>query len=722
MSVPRDPHPGHSFSQASVAENETLRQAVEEFRKALASASREHRSLPRIADHLHRVPASHREHLVRELAAAALFGEVDHEVTIRLQDLIAGLPPELAQLVSDMYASSGDSEGAGEGVLDQPSTSPTKDESLAHRSTSAFGTSAAASGGTSLDNTVRLGALQRVHYPRLRVYSGATGADRAPLEVAVLQLVEPLTPEQASTLQSELTRLVPLGDAHLHPAREISLHTDTVALISPLVELRSLKRWKSTDHPTWSEIATLMAVLAEKLSSLHERGLVHGLVNSTTAGMTRAGRPVLRDLFPPTIHRLAVTDGRLIPELFHFVPPERLEGKRALPEPTDDIYALGVLLYELCAGAPPFPVHSLQQYRALVNDKEAPPLRVRNGKVPAELEAICLRCLEIDPARRFESATDLAHALRSFADSSVQPAVGSASSDRTGSSAVTAELRDADTASASSRSQMESSWASVLTDPRRSVGSLMVMFAVVVAMVSTLGYLLGRSGAAVAVPESEVREGDGALKVLADRRPLDRLAVRLLAAPPLEDPFSLVVENNGTGLHAQAPPYPPRFLAIHAYRDAKTDYEFEATFTQPDLYGGFGIFFGAERNADGNFELHCWEIDSFSGELFARVITYRVSPNGHVPSTHTYCRLDIPKDSRNWVRLGVRLERGRLAAFLLDGQPVARAFEDFTIQRQLMKASDTYTGVSGFRLQATDVHVSDLRINGEPYGFEIPQE
>ncbi|RMG34779.1 MAG: hypothetical protein D6725_13600 [Planctomycetota bacterium] len=727
MDTSYDPHSQFSAQNPSVASAaDSVHSVVEEFRTAVKEAAREGRPIPPLAEFVDRVPLEQRKQLLRELASAALFGEVDDEVTIRLQDLVSGLPPELAGIVHEMYASSGnsaDSAATGQGGIEQTPWAPTRDDSLPGRSTGAFGSSAVSPPKSDKSSLIRLGELQRVHYRCLKVYLANAPGDQVPQEVAILRLNRPLTAEETAELRTQTMRLAQSVDAHLQPAREASFDEATAAFLAPLIELIPLKRWKNTRRPAWDELAAAVADIAEHLDRLHSQGFVHGLINSSTVGVTRGGRAVVRDAFPPLIHRLAAeTDDDLIPDQFHFLPPERLAGTRVVPEPQDDVYGLGIILYELCTGAPPFPVHSLGQYRKLVTDKEAPPLRVRNPRVPAELEAICLRCLEIDPQRRTTGAADLAKALRTFSEEMKCSAAEIGSPIGVGDSTATVELHGQDTAHDSTRSQSESSWASVLSEPRRSVGSLVVLFAVFAALVATLGYLLGRSGAAVAVPDPANADGDRTPKVIGKRQPLERLAVRLLVTPPFQEPFTLVPENDGAGLQVHAPNYPPRFLALHAYRDAKSDYEIEATFTQADLYGGFGIFFGGARNAKGEYELHCWEIDSFAGQPFARVLTYRVGPGGDIPSTHTYCKFDLPKDSRPQVRLGVRLERGRLAAFLLDGQPVARAFEDFTIQRRLMKLPDTYTGISGFRFQATDVHVTDLRINGERYGFEIPQE
>jgi len=97
-----------------------------------------------------------------------------------------------------------------------------------------------------------------------------------------------------------------------------------------------------------------------------------------------------------------------------YMAPEQAEGKGQLVGPRSDVYSLGAILYELLAGRAPFTGETpLQVMRAAICDEPVPPRVVTPG-VPRDLETICLKCLEKDPARRYAGAAALANDLRAW--------------------------------------------------------------------------------------------------------------------------------------------------------------------------------------------------------------------------------------------------------------------------------------------------------------------
>ena len=171
------------------------------------------------------------------------------------------------------------------------------------------------------------------------------------------------------------------------------------------------------DRGWFRRVAELMAGLADALDHAHQRGIVHRDLKPHNVLLDAAGQPKLLD-FGLALDRADDTitlDGDLVGTP-HYMSPEQVTGKRDDIGPKSDLFALGVMLYELLSLRRPFDGPNRDQVLEAISRAVPPSIRRAQSRVPRDLETICLRALERKPEHRYASAAAFARDLRHFLD------------------------------------------------------------------------------------------------------------------------------------------------------------------------------------------------------------------------------------------------------------------------------------------------------------------
>ena len=203
---------------------------------------------------------------------------------------------------------------------------------------------------------------------------------------------------------------------------------DAASTAGPIAADDGATRPAATDRPAPPAVARLRSLgyaeavlsiggrLAEGLAHAHERGIVHRDLKPANVLFSDDGEPMLLDFnlavasAPGRAPAVAMVGGTL-----PYMAPEQLRAFRGDGSVVDgraDLYALGVILFELLAGRPPFPIRRGPVDAVLgemLADRAGPPPSCRrsNPAVTPAVDAIVARLLEPDAARRYRSAQDL---------------------------------------------------------------------------------------------------------------------------------------------------------------------------------------------------------------------------------------------------------------------------------------------------------------------------
>jgi tRNA A-37 threonylcarbamoyl transferase component Bud32 len=171
---------------------------------------------------------------------------------------------------------------------------------------------------------------------------------------------------------------------------------------------------KSRGIPTSRETLRLMTAIAEGVAFAHQHGIIHRDLKPENVLVDAQGRPRITDF--GVAKRTGPGDAALTASgqvlgTPSYMSPEQASCSEDLGPPSD-VYSLGGILFFLLTGQAPFRGKSVTEVLAQVIMGQAPPPSQLNPSVPAELEAICVQCLQKDPKKRYSTAAALLEALR----------------------------------------------------------------------------------------------------------------------------------------------------------------------------------------------------------------------------------------------------------------------------------------------------------------------
>jgi len=192
--------------------------------------------------------------------------------------------------------------------------------------------------------------------------------------------------------------------------------------VTELLEGETLRGRLRRGAVSWREAVETGSAVADGLAAAHSKGIVHRDLKPENIFLTSDGRVKILDfglarVKAPTSRQdkssiPTETEAGTIMGTVGYMSPEQVRGEPA--DAPSDIFSLGCVLYEMLSGRRAFARETAPQTMAAILEVQPPDLADSGKPIPAEMERVVTHCLEKNPQKRFQSAHDLAFALRAI--------------------------------------------------------------------------------------------------------------------------------------------------------------------------------------------------------------------------------------------------------------------------------------------------------------------
>jgi WD40 repeat protein/serine/threonine protein kinase len=233
--------------------------------------------------------------------------------------------------------------------------------------------------------------------------------------------------------RGEVTAAALLQHPNIVAIHDVGIHDGQHYFSMDFVQGKSLSQLVGNRPLPVVRAARYVKIIAEAIHFAHEQGILHRDLKPSNVLVDASDQPRITDFGlakrfggpasegrppgPPEAGTPYLESFTLTGQMLgspNFMPPEQADSQRGKVGRPSDVYGLGAILYHLLTARPPFTGETISETLRLVIDSEPVSPRLLNPSVPRDLETLCLKCLEKEPAKRYATAQALADELSRF--------------------------------------------------------------------------------------------------------------------------------------------------------------------------------------------------------------------------------------------------------------------------------------------------------------------
>jgi len=220
--------------------------------------------------------------------------------------------------------------------------------------------------------------------------------------------------EVAHCFQQEAQRVAEISHPNLATVYELGSDREAPYLVTEYLPAGSLRERLDRDGILAVDRALDIAIaIAAGVGACHMQGILHGDLKPQNVLFTEGESVKVTDGGMGHVLTVALMKGETpLREPAAYLTPEEVRGQALIP--ASDVYAIGLTLYEMLTGHPPFLAKSPSETALLHLRQEVSPLQEQNPQVPAPLARVIHKMLAKDPRSRYPSAQQLHHILFTY--------------------------------------------------------------------------------------------------------------------------------------------------------------------------------------------------------------------------------------------------------------------------------------------------------------------